>query len=464
MSMRNATNTVVKQVPQIIEGVRLMKVGIGKRGTGQIERGEDDESTRKQKVQGSEEKIETGLIPHDQSQRTYLHEAAGAGNAVDVQKQIGAGAEVDAKDRNGYTPLMLAVQGHADSVKILIDFGADVNAVANDSMTPLHVAMRDCDSKILKLLLNAGADVNQTDNMKNTPLHVAAMNGFRQPVMFTEANPKDRDLPQYGIAAEMLIKFGAEVNNQNWLRNTPLTIAAICDSVHVAKVLIFALQCQNLSLDADEKDGNLKKSPLLLAIEHFRRRYSPTTDLTVAMLLIRAGANVDVVDEKGCTPLHWAAARGMTTVVTALLQRQKSRTKHLDLEGSMRKMIKWNINDCNEWGQTPLHWAAIHGQYASAELLLKEGARVNAKDMDGRTPLNAVASHCMKFTNRHRNEAKQEKRHLVPLVRVLISYNAEINAQDNKGNTPMSIAEERQNETLVNLLREARSDQHPGRH
>ena len=96
--------------------------------------------------------------------------------AVCAQVLIKAGADVNAKDLHGRTPLMHLqnADGLMDweddtefYVKVLIDAGADVNARDNDGMTPLmHITNEKCAQQ----LIDAGADVNAKDNKGRTPL------------------------------------------------------------------------------------------------------------------------------------------------------------------------------------------------------------------------------------------------------------------------------------------------------
>jgi ankyrin repeat protein len=51
------------------------------------------------------------------------------------------------------------------------------------------------------------------------------------------------------------------------------------------------------------------------------------------------------------------------------------------------------ISRKDDFGYTPLHWAAMYGCKDVAELLLTKGAEVNAKDEDGETPLHWAARH-----------------------------------------------------------------------
>jgi len=75
---------------------------------------------------------------------TLLHEAAMKGMIAVVKFLVFQGADVNAKNRYGYTPLFYAALGTRSitTMKFLIDTGADVNAKAEYDTTPLHEAAR----------------------------------------------------------------------------------------------------------------------------------------------------------------------------------------------------------------------------------------------------------------------------------------------------------------------------------
>lgn len=89
-----------------------------------------------------------------------------------------------------------------------------------------------------------------------------------------------------------------------------------------------------------------------------------------ALLLIENGANVDEPDDRGFVPLHWAAFKDHHSVVELLLER-----------GAI-------VNPVSGTGVTPLHQAAAGGGAQSVELLIRAGADVNMKDKEGSTPLH----------------------------------------------------------------------------
>ena len=100
-----------------------------------------------------------------------IHDAAVFGNIEAVKKHLAAGADVNAKNENGETPLHLAPT--PPIVELLIAEGADVNAKSRSGLTSLHLAAIGNQKKIAELLIAAGADVNAKDEDGGTPLDIA---------------------------------------------------------------------------------------------------------------------------------------------------------------------------------------------------------------------------------------------------------------------------------------------------
>ena len=146
-----------------------------------------------------------------------LVEAVYSGNTARVEQLLRQGAEVNVEQKNGWTVLMSAAHGgHAETVQLLIDAGADmakygdtalmlalrdtettkallaagadVNAKHEDGFTPLLLAARGGQAETVKLLIKAGADVNAEieNGFTVTVVEMAEMSGHPEIVEILE--------------------------------------------------------------------------------------------------------------------------------------------------------------------------------------------------------------------------------------------------------------------------------------
>jgi len=121
------------------------------------------------------------LLKSDQNGRTVLHKAVMNNNLPEINLFLAWGADPNAKDSLGYTPLHYAVSfGYFNIIKTLLYENAWVDTKANNGKTPLHLlSLIGKDFKltrnIAELLLRYGADPDAKDSLKKTPVVYATM-------------------------------------------------------------------------------------------------------------------------------------------------------------------------------------------------------------------------------------------------------------------------------------------------
>ena len=154
------------------------------------------------------------------SGRTELHYAVRKGDLESIRDLLARGADVNARDRDGMTPLAFNIEGTPDHAKataiarMLIAAGADVNIKNDTETTPLKLAVfqfEDRKGELVNVLLEAGADANAADDYGTTVLMHSVHAANQEAALIRNVRA--------------LIRAGAEVNARNKLGQTALSIA-----------------------------------------------------------------------------------------------------------------------------------------------------------------------------------------------------------------------------------------------
>lgn len=133
-----------------------------------------------------------------------LHIVAQRRDALWLRFLLQRGANPNVRDRNGTTPLQIAVRlGHVDGVEALINGGAQVDISDSQGETPLMTAVHQRNVELVRTLLEEGADPDVNDNTgRSARDHMERMNANTLLAReFEEADKKRKDNPapvQYG--------------------------------------------------------------------------------------------------------------------------------------------------------------------------------------------------------------------------------------------------------------------------
>ena len=242
------------------------------------------------------------------------------GSVADLRRLLDQGLNPNAATKSGGTTVLMAAVPNVEKMTLLIERGANVNTRAQSRFSALMVAAQYQDSApAINLLLDRGAEV--------------------------------------GAPAE----GGAPVFNAN-----PFFLAAYAGNASVLKRL------KDAGAKIDEPMqliGTSRTTPLLGAFKF--------GDAEVARVLFELG-----------TPIEFADGNGITMLGRAALNNEVAMAKMLIDRGA-------NVNVVDKLGMTPLLWAASmdFGDPAMIELLVKSGAQADARNKDGLTALDLARKY-----------------------------------------------------------------------
>jgi len=206
---------------------------------------------------------ETAMLDHNSRRNLELIAAAGRGDLPGVEKLLGEGASVRAKDGSGKTALNNAAYGnHVEVFRRLLGAESNVNEPDNVPSSPLMTAAVRGHVEIVRLALAAGADVRSINQYGGNALIPACHYGHIEVV-------------------RELLKTKIDVNHVNNLGWTALLETVILG------------------------DGGIKH-------------------LEIMRLLLEHGAKVNIADRDGVAPLEHARRRGYTEMAQ-LLQKSTAR-------------------------------------------------------------------------------------------------------------------------------------------
>ncbi len=352
-----------------------------------------------------------------------------------LREFVAAGADVDARDDAGRTPLHRAIgmagrlRAHvlATVASALLAAGADPGARDNQGETPLDLALRRNATAIVETLVQLGAE-SSTGDSAGIAAAPAMCDRWGTQTFFEHASADavaaclaDGSDPRtvvdrfpgagplhYAAASTRdpavifaLLEAGADVHARDGAyARTALHHAALSGDARVVRALLEAGADPNAWATGFSVDWGWSWTPL-----HLAARHNPDPDVVRA--LVEGGADLGAPSGEtyrmGDTPLHFAARNPNPQVTAALVY-----------AGA-------DVHALSNTGRSPLHAAASYASDPAAiELLVASGAEVNAVDYYGFAPLHSAAWYNLR----------------PEITTALIAFGADIDARDPDGYDP----------------------------
>lgn len=331
-------------------------------------------------------------------------------------------ANIHIKDNQGNTALQHAVNsGRFEIVKYLIQHQGNINDCDNEGNSLLICATKLGYFSLVKLLVQNHSDVDHQNNEGNTALHTAI------------------NLKLYMNSIRHLIIKKANFNIKNNLGETPLALAIKNNFVKAINLLL------EHKADVNACDS-LNNFILTLAINN------DISFMTIEAILA-AGAEINVKDENGNSPLRIAIKNGNINTLVRLIN------------------YGADINEVNEQGESVLDYAFSEEHIDIAKYLIRKGSIINKKYYEELKHLNENPQEMPDYFNNNCNSIHRKVRgyttlmiscqnNLVNVVYYLINQGVDVNEKSEYHEIALHHAITGGNYEIVKLLIENGADIH----
>ncbi|GCC25901.1 hypothetical protein chiPu_0004313 [Chiloscyllium punctatum] len=403
-------------------------------------------------------------------------------------------------EESGLTPFLIAVrENKLTIVEKLFELGGNQIDRSKDGRTALHIAAAHSKDEIVRLLLTKRLDPNLTGGHKDQlPLHFAAsrpsgaLNIVQTLLKYSNKDArlvqdKDGCIPLFlsievgNIAVcKELLSVNADLQLRTQRKDNGDTVLHVCcrkRDTELAKLLVES----GAGVDFQNDDG---QTPLHVAAWE--------GDELMLKVFYQYKANPNITDKLDRSPLHIAAERGHTNAVEVLTGKFKSNVLARTKDGStlmhiasqcghpdtalafLKKGVPLHMP--NKSGAVCLHAAARKGHTAVVKALLQKGAHVDAKTKECYTALHIAVQHCKPMVVQtllgfgaqvqlKGGKALETPLHIAARVKdgekvaeILLKSGADVNADQENGETAMHVAARHGNLKMIQALIEEGGD------
>jgi len=393
----------------------------------------------------------------DYDEKTPLMLAAAKNNIEVMRLLLAKGAKPNARDVFGETALLQSME--SVTTRLLLEKGADPNARLSTGGTALILAATWGREDTVRLLLDHKADPNVVNENGRTALSWAA---YRPGEWFYTNDPP----VQYPAIVKLLLERGADPNRGIESGWNAITLAAQDDQAGVVPMMIEASKDKAALLRATARHGQNAIVQTILGKGADINGASPdgatalmeaarSAESRTVQLLLDKIADANRRDKAGRNALMWACLPPLYALNPDAVSQM---TKNLDATLTLLLKAKIDLEARDKQGLTALAIAAAHGHSAAVNLLLARGANADATTQAGNTALHQAAAR-YGVTDDERAQSSYSgigsDADYRQILKDLLKAGVTINARNAAGQTALTLALARGHRDFATALKAA---------
>eukprot|EP00833_Pecoramyces_ruminatium_P010071 jgi/Orpsp1_1/1184103/evm.model.c7180000088024.1 len=375
------------------------------------------------------------------------------GNEEKIKYLIEHGADINMKNSDGDTPLIILCKIELENsfalVKYLVDHGANVN-IANDDdrKTPLMYACKKNKNLISKYLIEKNADVNYKNKNGETPLIIASKNENEELVEYLinhGANIFEKDVSNNSALSYAIKKINKKIieflnksikENNNYLTYSyknvnGIEIIKVINNKNIYDINSLNEEGDTLLIDACKNENENEIEKLIEnGADVNKKNYVGDTPLTISCeignqkiieYLIEKGADMEINNSVGISPIN-------------ILCKMENKNSLNILQYLVEKGINLNNKDKNKI--SPLLMSCYFTNEIIATYLISKCLNINIQNKNGDSPL-IVSCY---FNN-------------IVIIKSLIENHADINLKNKNNETPLIVAKRIKNKEIKKYIK-----------
>ncbi|MCX6165844.1 MAG: ankyrin repeat domain-containing protein, partial [Ignavibacteriae bacterium] len=309
-----------------------------------------------------------------------------------------------------------------DDVKILVEKGANVDALDKDSGTVLMWATYKGDLDLVKFFVEIGADCKKKGVIRTA-------NGWYGNLLSIAAGELKFDLLKYYIE-ECKINIDDREYNPDTKKEDGWTALHYAVYRGFVNLVVYLLE-KGANINVKDYEGN---TPLITSVN--------ASESEILKILYLYGADSKIKNNDGKTASDLAKEKNKTSIISFLKNPSVNIfyiiNQHLD--NILIKRILENktlILEKDEFGRSLLHYSILYGNIDLTSQLLDNGADINAKDNDNNTPFHYALNNLK-----------------IDIAKNLINRNADLNIKNNNNETALILSIKKGLNDITTLLDE----------